>query len=57
MLKQSGVSVEKLPEYMIPSFFQRVKEFPITPNGKLDYSLLPKPSEIVDVNEFYLFTT
>jgi acyl carrier protein len=34
---------EKLPAYMIPSYFIYVKEFPVTPNGKLDKRALPDP--------------
>lgn len=33
----------KLPEYMIPSYFFLMKQFPVTPNGKTDYEKLPNP--------------
>jgi amino acid adenylation domain-containing protein len=40
----------KLPHYMIPDQFYWLKEFPLTPNKKVDYTLLKKidPSIILD---------
>jgi amino acid adenylation domain-containing protein len=32
-----------LPDYMVPSFFQPMAAFPITPNGKIDRKALPVP--------------
>ncbi|MGV6831722.1 MAG: amino acid adenylation domain-containing protein [bacterium] len=34
---------ESLPEYMIPSLFMWLEEFPMTTNGKVDKKNLPKP--------------
>ena len=36
---------DKLPDHMIPHAFVRMREFPLTPSGKLDRNALPAPDD------------
>ena len=38
--------MQKLPKYMIPSFFVPVDSIPLTANGKIDYGALPDPDVV-----------
>ena len=38
--------LNKLPSYMIPSYFIQINEIPLTPNGKVDKKALPEPDKL-----------
>lgn len=44
----------KLPEYMIPSYFVQMDQFPLTSSGKVDYKSLPEPDDSVKHEEEYI---
>ena len=43
-----------LPNYMIPSYFTPLDDFPYTPNGKIDKNALPVPTGILNDNHKYV---
>jgi len=40
----------KLPAYMVPTHFVMMKDFPLTPNGKIDVRQLPAPEEMAAIS-------
>lgn len=44
---------QKLPDYMIPSYFIKLNKVPITTNGKIDRKALPVPKKEIESNSVY----
>lgn len=45
---------KELPEYMIPAHFIEIEKFPVTPNGKLNRSALPKVDGTINSGKEYV---
>lgn len=43
---------EKLPYYMIPSYFMKIDDIPLTQTGKFDRKALPQPSAELQLEEY-----
>jgi len=57
--KVSGIEIrkylfEKLPRYMVPNYYIRISEIPLSSSGKLKRDALPEPSKEDCINEEYV---
>jgi amino acid adenylation domain-containing protein len=49
-----SVLKKELPDYMVPSTFILVDEFPLTANGKIDRKALPPPESVIKADGDYV---
>lgn len=45
---------KKLPHFMVPNYFKQLKEFPLTPNGKINRKELPDLDVKMEITNDYL---
>jgi amino acid adenylation domain-containing protein len=49
-----GFVRSKLPDYMVPGHFVELSAIPLTPNGKVDYKVLPRPDTDSTLKQGYV---